>query len=160
MTTTTEAPAEPTTLAIQQVADIVAGTAEWMGSVGQYDPDAAREFIRKQFARPPEGRVDHPWAIIFELPGARWNRLGDGVTMPRGELFLHLLRPQDSPDPELEERRFNNWHGRIAKALSRYTGAGYRLATVLTDPPMHTAAESEAVQGFWQCGYTIEWSPF
>jgi hypothetical protein len=161
MTTTTEAALEPVTIAIEQVARLVSESAAWQESIAKYDPDEAREFVIKSYFQPPEGQVTHPWAIIFELPGFSWERRGDGTVMPRGEVFLHLLCPQIEADTELEERRFNNWHGQIARLLSQYDGAGYRLMATMTDPPQHTAPENAGAQSpYWDVGYTIAFSPF
>src|SRR5688572_14380359 len=106
--TTTEQAADPLTIAIEQLADIVSGTAAFQESVAKYDKDGAREHIHKSFNRPPDGEITGPLAVIFELPGMRWDRRADGVALPFGELFLDLWTPMESEDGEHEERRFNN----------------------------------------------------
>jgi hypothetical protein len=161
MTIATEIPVDPVTIAIEQVAGIVSGNGAWQESVARYSKEESREFIVKSFLRVPDQQVDHPWAIIFELPGYTWPRLADGLVMPRGSLFLHLVNPMDAPDPELEERRFNNWHGQIVQGIARHRGAGYLFIATQTDPPTRTAPKDEASQRpFWEVGYSLEWSPF
>lgn len=157
---TTELAVDPVTIAIEQVAEIIAGNAAWQESIARYSELEAREFIRKGFLEVPDQQVEHPWAIIFDLPGYSWERRADGVSMPKGSLFLHLVNPQETPDSELEERRFNNWHGVIVRDIAA-AEVGYRFKPTLTDPATRTSPKDSGAQlPFWDVGYTLEWSPF
>ena len=160
--TITELALEPTTLAIEQVASIVSGLAVFQEAVAKYSSDQARESIYKSYFRPPDLRIPGPIAVIFELPGSTWDRRSDTTVLPKGEIFLHLWLPMNLPDdPEGEERRFNNFHGQIAKAIADYIGPGFRLIPTITDPPAHTHPKDQgATQPFWNVGYTIAWSAF
>lgn len=161
MTITTEPALDPVTIAIEQVASIVSACAAWQESVQRYSPDEAREFVVKSFYRVPEGQVTHPFAIVFELPGMAWSKRSDTTVLPSGQVFLHLGMPQESEDTELEERRFNNWHGQIIQDVIRPSEAGYVLTSTMTDPPRHTSPkDAGAQQPYWDVGYTINWDPF
>ncbi len=162
--TTTETAVDCTTLAIEQVAEIIAGLAVFQSECNTAHPSesAARERIYKSYYRVKEQDVDPPFAIIFESAGTRWDRLADGTQTPKGEVFLHLgMRMQSDDDPEGEERRFNNFHGQISQAISQYNGAGYRLLTTITDPPSRTHPKDQgSTTPIWEVGYTVEWSAF
>ena len=152
-----------TTHAIEQVADIIAGVTAFRDAVDADSEAEARERIYKSFYRPPDQEVDLAFAVIFEQAGTRWDRLADGTQLPRGTLFLHLGLPmENSEDNEGEERRFNNWHGQIAQAISEYYGEGYRLLTTISDPPRRTSPADEGSQAveMWEVGYNVEWSCF
>ncbi len=160
--TTTENALDCTTFAIEQVADIIANCAAFQEAVSRYSADDARGRIFKSYFKLPEKDVTAPYAVIFESAGTSWERRADSTQLPRGELFLELcLLIQNDDDPEGEERRFNNWHGQIAEAISSYTGAGYRMLTTQTDPPARTHPKDQgATTPRWNVGYSIAWSPF
>jgi hypothetical protein len=159
---TTETAVDCTTLAIEQVAGIIAGHAVFQSAVNATSEDEARTRIFKSFYRPPEQEVDQAFAVVFEQPGTRWDRLSDGTQIPKGTVFLHLGYPMElSEDNEGEERRFNNWHGQLAQAVSEYYGPGYRLLTTITDPPSRTHPKDEgSTVAIWEVGYSVEWSCF
>lgn len=159
MTITTEIAVEPTTHAIDQLAEIVAGHAAFQEAVKKYHKDEARAHVYPSYYRVAEQRVDAPFAVIFESAGVRWDRRSDTTVLPFGELFLHLGLLMDSDDAVLEERRFNNWHGSIAQAISSYNGPGYRMLTTVSDPPARTAPQNQAVPPLWEVGYNVSWGP-
>jgi hypothetical protein len=158
--TTTETAVDCTTLAIAQVADILAGHAVFQEAVGLYSADEARERIFKSFYRPQEQTIEKALAVVFESAGTRWEVRADSTVLPKGELFLHLiLMMENADDAEGEERRFNNFHGQLAQAISTYNGPGYRMLTTMTDPPARTHPKDEGAQKpRWDVGYTIAWS--
>ncbi len=160
--TTTENALDCTTFAIEQVADIIAGHAVFQAECRIAGESEARTRIYKSYYRVRDQEPDPPFAIIFESAGTRWDRLADSTQIPKGELFLHLgLKMNSDDDPEGEERRFNNFHGQLAQAMSQYYGAGYRLLTTITDPPSRTHPKDQgATLPIWEVGYTVEWSAF
>jgi hypothetical protein len=159
---TTENAADCTTHAIEQLARIIATCGVFQESIPAVDEETAREHVHKSYYRIAEGEAETPYANIFESAGTRWVRQSDGTQLPMGELFLHLCIGMESDDdPEGEERRVNNWHGQIAAEISSYNGAGYKMLTVMTDPPSRThPADQGSTQNVWEVGYTVSWSCF
>jgi hypothetical protein len=158
--TTTENAVEPVTLAIEQLADVVSGCAAFQESVRKYGKHEAREHIHKGFFRPADQRIELPFAIIFDLPGANWEKLADDTFLPSGQLFLHLGLIMEGEDGESEERRFNNWHGAIAIAIkdsNRRGAGGYVLRPSQTDPASHTSPATGEPNPRWEVGYTVDW---
>ena len=158
------APTNEQTLAIQQLAGVVADCGAFQTFAAAYSVEDALKFIHYPYYKVESQQIDKPFAVIYPKSYTP-RRISDGVVMPSGELFLQLgLTMENDDEAEGEEIRFDNWQGDIVKHINDFNGAGYRMLAIQSAPPTrshpeHVAALSAQLP-FWFVEYTVNWDPF
>ena len=164
--TTTTAPTNEQSIAIQQLADMVAAAAAFQDQCQVYSNEEAAAFVHYPHYAVESQQIDRPFAVIYPKSYTP-RRLADGIVMPSGELFLQLgLTMADDNEAEGEERRFDNWQGDIIKHVhdTDANAAGFRMLCTQSTPPTRSHPAHVAALGaqfpFWFVEYTVNWDPF
>jgi hypothetical protein len=161
----------PQAFAVEQIAQMVAECEEFQDEAGVTSADDALEFISypeyiipQAFSDP---QITKPFAVVYHKSFSR-SEVGDGTTMPRGEVFLQLGRPiLNYDDAKREETLFSNFAGAITDRVLELSrdGTGRLHITGIADvvAPRRSAPEHESMLGaqkpYYFAEYVISWDP-
>lgn len=154
----------PESLAVQQLAAIVAGNADFQSACGIYSKDAAKAFVFDG-GDLVNGSTPKCSSIIYDITGEAPMVLADGVVMPAGQLILDIwLSVENGDDMRGEYLRINNLYGSIGQSVNSYIGPGYQMRATKSGAPQRSnpahVAEAKPDSEQWFVQYSVSWDCF
>jgi hypothetical protein len=155
----------PEGLAIQELADLIKGCAQFQEECNTEGDDERTLDDHVHYPLTREGIPSFwPFAVLTHAESSR-RRFADGTTLPRGTVRLILGRRITNPDDfKGEEIRYLNFEGAVLDVIQQASGDGGRYlweiqqleAPSRTDP-RHDAG-GHASPPYYESVYACEWS--
>lgn len=157
----------PQAFAMESLAQMVAECEEFQDEAGVTNADDALKFIEYPEYIVPQQQINKPFAVIYHKSFQK-NELGDGTTMPSGELFLQIGKTVENfADTKGEETLFANFAGAITDRVLELSrdGTGRLHITDISDvvAPRRSSPEYESMLGaqkpYYFAEYVVAWNP-